>query len=194
VWLGTSASTGRYGTIASLDPRTNRVTRSISIREGLFGANALAADETATWGVGGEGVIWIDPKTGDVTHIAGPGTTGASESTIADVIAVGAGKAWVAGEASKRCGNLTPNTCPRLPGILWRVDPATDGVDAQARIGKSPTAMAVGAGAVWIGDRGTRSIWRLDPESLAVVQKIKLGQVPADIVVANGLVWVALGD
>ena len=83
-----------------------------------------------------------------------------------------------------------------LGGIVWRIDPGSNAVDDQTRVlvGAFPSAIAVGAGGVWVADRTAEAVWRLDPESLDVVEKIELGSRPADLTVANGLVWVGVGD
>lgn len=194
IWVATAQTQGRYGLIIPIDPAGGQVGRSTTIREGVYGNNALAANRDATWAAGGEGVIWIDPRTNAVTHIPGPGTAGNSQVTIAEELALGRGKVWVTGEAYTACANPLPSQCPHQPGVLWRIDPALNGVDAQSRIGTTPSGVAVGAAAVWIGDRKTRTLWKVDPQTLKMLAKIDLGQVPEDIAVANGLVWVALGD
>lgn len=194
VWVATAQTQGRYGVIIPIDPSSQHVGRSRAIREGVYGKNAFAADDTGAWAASGEGVIWIDPQKREPTHIPGPGTAGDTRVTIAETVALGAGKVWVAGEAFKTCGNKLPSQCPHLPGVLWRIDPQLNGVDDQGPIGSVPLSMAVGAGAVWIGDQHTKTLWKIDPHTLKVLDKIDLGQFPADIVVANGLVWVAVGD
>jgi class 3 adenylate cyclase len=193
VWLAATGATGTYGLILRIDPADNELAGHVSVRGGVYGAQALAADDQATWAVTGQGVIRIDPRTKGVTEVQGPGTSGPAASTIAFLIAVGEGKVWVAGESFKPCGGAKPQSCRRLPGVLWRIDPGTNGVDAQTPIGLTPSAIAVGAGAVWVGDRATKSVWRIDPSSLKVVKKIEIGNAPVDLAVAGGAVWVAVG-
>ena len=82
--------------------------------------------------------------------------------------------------------------CGSRAGILWRLDPAANNLLASTRFESTPSAIAVGAGAVWIGQPETRSVLKLDPESLEVLAKIKLDNVPGDVAVLGRFVWVAV--
>jgi YVTN family beta-propeller protein len=53
------------------------------------------------------------------------------------------------------------------------------------------TAIAVGAGALWVRDTRRSSVWRVDPRSLARLREIQTGSDPAAIAVGAGAVWVA---
>ncbi len=167
VWVGAGGTAnvapyyydkGAYGLIVRINPANNEVAGHLAVRGGVYGPGALVADRAATWAVTGQGVIRIDARTKGLTEVPGPGTTGPSIATTAFLIALGEGKVWAAGDVRKRCGSFNPEACERLPGILWRIDPATNGVDAQTRIAVDPAAVAVGGGAVWVADRVTKSV------------------------------------
>jgi YVTN family beta-propeller protein len=54
------------------------------------------------------------------------------------------------------------------------------------------TAIAVGAGAVWVVNEGARNVARIDQVTNRVVETIDVGNRPQGIAVANGLVWVTV--
>jgi YVTN family beta-propeller protein len=62
---------------------------------------------------------------------------------------------------------------------------------AQVSLGKHPTAIATGAGAVWVVNGDDDSVSRIDPHTNAVVQTIGVGDGPSGIAVGGGFVWVA---
>jgi len=72
---------------------------------------------------------------------------------------VGEGAIWVAARPGFRC--CPPETVGT--GTLTRIDPTTNSVEATIPIGGNPAGVAVGEGAVWIADPGTRSVVRADP-------------------------------
>ena len=59
-------------------------------------------------------------------------------------------------------------------------------------MGVGPTAIAVGAGAVWVANTEAGTISRIDPATNEVGDTIELGAAPAGLVVANGLLWVSV--
>jgi YVTN family beta-propeller protein len=68
----------------------------------------------------------------------------------------------------------------------------TDGKPvSQAPIGKPPSAVATGAGAVWVASADDNSVSRVDPKTNTVKQTIPVGDGPSGIAVGGGFVWVA---
>ena len=61
---------------------------------------------------------------------------------------------------------------------------------ADAGVGASPTAVAVGAGAIWAANADGHSISRIDPATKSVVETIPVGSSPSGIAIGNGAVWV----
>jgi YVTN family beta-propeller protein len=62
----------------------------------------------------------------------------------------------------------------------------------QIPVGDGPTAVALGAGAVWVANTAAGTVSRIDPKTKTVVSTIRVGAAPSGIVVAAGLVWVAV--
>jgi len=60
------------------------------------------------------------------------------------------------------------------------------------RVGDAPTAVAVGAGAVWVANAGDGTVSRIDPAKREVVETIHLGNAPSGIAVGGGAVWVSV--
>jgi YVTN family beta-propeller protein len=89
----------------------------------------------------------------------------------------------------------TPGTPPK-PLVLRGnsvavVDLETSSVVGEVPVGARPSGIAVGEGAVWVGNRDDNTLLRIDPESRKVVRTIGLAVAPRDIAVAAGSVWVA---
>jgi peptide/nickel transport system substrate-binding protein len=61
---------------------------------------------------------------------------------------------------------------------------------APVRVGSEPSALAVGAGAVWVANGGSGTLSRLDPASGQVVDTVPVGNDPTAVAVGGGAVWV----
>jgi YVTN family beta-propeller protein len=70
------------------------------------------------------------------------------------------------------------------------IDPATNAVVGEVPVGGRPSAVAVGEGSVWVGNRDDETLLRIDPRSRKVLRTIGLGAEPSDIEVGAGAVWV----
>ncbi len=77
-------------------------------------------------------------------------------------------------------------------GEIARVDPDGNRVVKRFPIGNDPSAVAVGAGAVWVADSTDGTVTRIDPRVNAVVETIQVGQGASGIAVGAGGVWVAV--
>ena len=74
---------------------------------------------------------------------------------------------------------------------MTRIDPFT-GSARTIDVGRGPTAVAVGAGAVWVANTAGSTISRVDPATNSVVDTIEIGNAPNGLVVSDGLLWVAV--
>jgi hypothetical protein len=141
----------------------------------------------------GFGSVWIgtfDPKTSTESIVViRPGSNHADSIRLDSLaswgvhdIAVGAGSVWA----------LT------WLGTLVRIDPETRGIRARIPIGsdKEPLGVAVGAGSVWVTNRGDLSVARIDRRTNRVAQTIPLGEVgafPCGVAATADAVWVTIG-
>jgi YVTN family beta-propeller protein len=72
-------------------------------------------------------------------------------------------------------------------------DPRTGRVTGDVDLGSSPSAVAAGAGSIWVADVDGRSVSRLNPVKRVSVQTITVGNGPAAVAVGAGFVWIANG-
>ncbi len=164
--------------LSRIDPATNRVIETISTPD-RFGL--IAVDGDAVWLSSGLGalesheLLRIDTRTKQVVARI-PGLVGA--------LAAGEGAVWVT-KGFTRPGSR--------PDSVVRIDRKTNAVVATIYVGKSPVAVAVGAGGVWVLQTDG-SIIQIDPQTNQVVAKTGIGEEvlgDSDITVGAGAVWVA---
>ena len=79
----------------------------------------------------------------------------------------------------------------RTEGRSSRSIPQTRAVVDTVPVGADPSAIAVGAGSVWVTNGGSSTVSRISPATNSVVQTIDVPGGPAGIVVGRGAVWVA---
>jgi hypothetical protein len=146
--------TSRF-TVSRIDPRSGTVTQPLH-RVG----NVMAVGGGALWGTFANsaddaGVQQVDSDTGRVV----------ATITIpyGVVMAFGLGTLWVAQDASTTVG--TPDKPDRTkPGKLYRIDPTSNRVLSRpvSLPGIAPTALAVGEGAVWVGELDRKTLTRFN--------------------------------
>ncbi len=140
VWLG-----GSDGRLVRFDPVTGRDLA----RTGLDPIDAIAF---------GHGSVWtVDTVGGTVTRYD-PGTMRPVEEivmpTAADYLVSGDVAVWALSTSL---------------GTLSRIDPATNDVRYQVPVGADPSGLAVGSGAVWVGDEDG-IIRRVDEDTRQVTE------------------------
>jgi DNA-binding beta-propeller fold protein YncE len=167
VWVAND----RAGTIARIDPRTNRVTRRIRLRPGVF---SLTRGFGALWAENYERgtLVRVDPRTGRVRTVR----VGA---TPFDVLAA-YGRIWVtAWEA----------------GTLVEVDPQSLRVLRRTKVGPRPTGLRAAGGGVWVGfGRSATGIARVDPATHAL-ERVELGvRAPSWFVSGTRELWIQAAD
>jgi branched-chain amino acid transport system substrate-binding protein len=67
-----------------------------------------------------------------------------------------------------------------------------DGVE-YTLVGKTPSTIAVGEGAVWVLNADDRTISKIDPETRKVVETVGTGGITTDLAVGVGAIWVGNG-
>jgi YVTN family beta-propeller protein len=161
------------GSVSRIDPRTRRVTRTLSIGSGVSGV-ATAGDRV--WTLGPPAIVRsIDPlfnRPGQAVRI---GTLSPFASHRSWSVAAGAGSVWASNGDS----------------AIVRIDPTTSAVKARINVGNGPSGIAVGNGAVWVGDDLDATVSRIDPGTNGVTTTIPVGHGASGIAVGGGAVWVA---
>jgi class 3 adenylate cyclase len=75
---------------------------------------------------------------------------------------------------------------------LLRLEPGSLTTSATVDLPDPPSALAIGAGSVWVVSADAGTVTRVDAQANQVVKTITIGQRPQDVVVAEGLVWVSV--
>jgi streptogramin lyase len=149
VWV-----TSRF-TVSRIDPHSGAVTQPLHRVSDVRAVGGGALWGTYANSAADAGVQRIDPVTGQVVAtIRIPNGV---------LIAFGLGTLWVAQDASSITsgGNEPAKT---KPGKLYRIDPATNRVLGRPvpLPGIAPTALAVGEGAVWVGELDGTTLTRFN--------------------------------
>ena len=63
----------------------------------------------------------------------------------------------------------SPSSIPALPDSVLRIDPSSDKVLADIKVGAQPLGIAFSGGYVWVVNREDRSISRIDPQTNAIL-------------------------
>jgi streptogramin lyase len=168
LWVANDGS----GTLARVDPATNRVTRRLAVGRG---ACAVAAGFGAVWVANYKtgSLLRVDLRTFRVQRIR-------VGDTPFDVIAA-SGRVW---------------TTVWRDGTLVEIDPATARVVRRIAVGAFPTGLLFARGSLWVGfGRGATEIARVDPAS-GDVRRVPVGVVAPShfVATANGIWIVNDGD
>jgi streptogramin lyase len=167
VWVAND----RSGTLVRVDPATNRVTRRIRLRPGLF---SVTRGFGAIWAVNYERdtLSRIDPASGRVRTVR-------VGSVPFDVLAA-FGRVWV--------------TAWR-PGTLVEVDPRSLRVVRRIRVGPRPAGLRTAAGAIWVGfGRAASAIARLNPRT-RMIERVPVGvRAPSWFVAGTRDLWIQAAD
>lgn len=163
IWIVTD----RKGSVARVDPDTNRTVAEVYVPRG---AGAIEAGKDALWITSEEAgrLTRVSPHTNEVIAEIAVGPKPAA-------VAVGEGAVWV----------LNGN------GTITRADPATNKATATITLGSDSAngEIAAGAGSVWVSVPGAPLI-RIDPRTNRSVQRFT-GSGGGAVLVANGSLWVA---
>jgi YVTN family beta-propeller protein len=163
LWVANDGS----GTLARVDPATNRVTLRLGIgRTACEVAAGFGAVWVTSYGTGS--LVRVDLRTKRVRRIH-------VGDTPFDVVAA-AGRVW---------------TTAWRDGTLVAIDPATSRVVRRIAVGPYPTGLLFGNGSLWVGfGRGATSVARVDPAS-GRLRRVPVGvAAPSHFLAAAGAVWV----
>ena len=167
VWVANDTA----GTLARIDPRTNRVTRRVRLRPGVF---SVARGFGALWVVNYKrnALTRVDPRSGRVRSVR----VGAVPF---DVLAA-YGRVWVTAWAA---------------GRLVEVDPRSLKVVRRIRIGPRPTGLHAAGGALWVGfGRSATAIARVEPATRKI-ERVEVGvRAPSWFVAGTRDLWIQAAD
>ena len=79
------------------------------------------------------------------------------------------------------------------PNNVGVIDPQSNEIVAEVPVGIGPGPIAVGAGGVWVGNEGDRTLTRIDSSTRSVARTIPLDATPTGVAVTRGAVWVVHG-
>lgn len=164
--------------LVRIDPKKLEVTDSISLQTpDLYNQEGtVAAGEGAVWvivdGKGCEACVLagFDPQTLATTHEIDLDPGAAS-------VAAGNGLVWVTDSKRNR---------------VLRIDPGTDTVVGETKVGGLPQYLAVDSNGVWVLNQLEGTVMQLDPESGELIRTIEADMAGAggSITVGQGSVWV----
>jgi YVTN family beta-propeller protein len=214
VWVGNRDD----NTLLRIDPRSRKIVRTIglALEPGEVG---VAAGSVWVASSLGNAVLRVDPAVNDVVAtIRLPEVT---DTCCAPDLAAGDGVVWVSSHGGLSRIDAATNTVvtSRTSGVeaiaygqrsLWtlagsnrieRIDPNTNRVVeriSRGRLGQFVPVygggIAFGAGTIWTGPLGTRTLWKIEPVTGNFVGSVPLGHTPAGAAFGKGALWVVADD
>ena len=161
-------------TVTEIGARSRRVAGTITPGISVDG---LGAGPSGVWVADNERAKArvIDPDFGNVASELGIGET-ASQAQAVRPVAVTGDAVWISYGY----------------GEIARVDPNRNRVVKRIATGNDPSAVTVGAAAVWVADGRDGTVTRIDPRTNEIVERIPVGQGASGLAVGAGGVWVAV--
>jgi len=168
VWI----SSREAGTLARVDPKTNKIVKAIPTAPGGKPCAGLTAAFGKVWMplCAPPALTSVDPKTDAVIPLTLPGI-----QDVPGPLAIAAGSIWM-------LANRT--------GTLLRIDPDTGKAVAEIYVAAGSTAVASGEGALWVVSGEKDLLTKIDPHTNVVLETIAVGRHPRALVVGEGSVWV----
>jgi serine/threonine-protein kinase len=179
VWVANQGSnTSTAGRVAHIDPRLNEVVGlPIQLPEG---AGGVAIAHGSVWVTAGKSLMRIDATTGEVDA----------------VIRLGGNRTALSGVAASGSAIWVSRSVPA--GAVLRIDPKNNRpVGEPILVGREPSKVAVGEGAVWVLNSVGGTVTRINPATNTVVGKpirATRDEAGGDMVVGEGGVWVAADE
>jgi YVTN family beta-propeller protein len=163
-------------TVTQIAPHARRVVSTTSPGVSVAG---LAADRQGVWigDIRRSRLVRLHPGFRSVVQSVrvAPSSDGFGQLG-ANPMAIGYGAVWTG----------------RSYGAVARVDATSHEVTARTSVGNDPSAIATGAGGVWITDSADNTVTRLDPSTEgAAIATTSVGQGPTALAAGAGAVWVA---
>ena len=158
--------------VTRVDLASRRAVRTIPIGSA---PTALAATRNAVWVAGGDGdVSRIDPRYDRLTSTRSLAASGAFFTTRVRPMVTAFGALWL----------VHPD------GVVSRIDPATGRTLGSVGVGNEPSAIAAGAGSLWVTNSPDGTVTRIDPTTF-VARTTPVGHGPAAVAVNSAGAWIA---
>ena len=212
VWV----ATGGFGTVVKVDAELNVEVDTIELGSlddpVVPSVSAVAAGPEGVWLGAFEGLVRIDPSSGEIMQRVDLDQKPALQ------IALGNGAVWStinSSRARRVDARSAQETAEFYAGVfvyaialdrtavwvaggdqgqLWKLDPVTGTTLLTARAGSWVEGIALANEAVWATQFEPGVLVRVDPTTGAEDARIPLGGIASEVVVANGLVWVAVHE
>jgi YVTN family beta-propeller protein len=163
--LGLSGG-GEEGSVIRYDPGTDTITQVIPVGNGVGGI-AYGAGSIWVTNKNRNTVVQIDPATNSISNQIPVGQGPEAVAVAAD------GSVWVANTLDRTVSRIGPG--------------ATVAKSVQV---PEPTAIAIGAGSVWVISAAASSVTRIDLLTNTTVRTIQVDAGPSAIAFGAGAVWV----
>jgi virginiamycin B lyase len=175
-------------TVSRIDSKTNTVVATIRIgpaRACCSEHTALTSGGRAVWATVTKlgAVVRIDPKTNKVA--ARVRLSAIRSGQPCGFLAASQSAVWAAGAH-----------CPASSGdgVVTRIDARTNRPSRPMAGFTAPIGVALGFGAVWVGDLDAKTIDRVNPRTRRIVGRLPVGGVPIQVATGFGSVWVGDGS
>jgi ABC-type transport system substrate-binding protein/class 3 adenylate cyclase len=158
--------------VTRVDLSSRQAVRAIPIGDAATG---LASTRNAVWATDGTGrVSKIDPRYDRVTLTRSPGGSGSFFGGTVRPTLAAFGSIWV----------VDPD------GFVSRIDPRSGRKRGSVGVGNLPSAIAAGAGSVWVTNSSDGTVTRIDSTTL-VPKTIPVGHSPSAVAVNAAGAWIA---
>jgi virginiamycin B lyase len=162
-------------TVSVIDPKKNKVVKSIDLGSSFPGFDASGFDD-----------VWVpdfDEAGTTVTRIDGKSRKVVATITVGRqplVVGFGAGSAWVSNYGD---------------GSVSRIDPKTNEVVATVTLPTGgPQGLAFASGAMWVAASLSDTVYRIDPETNEVTGRIDVGAGPRTPLPVGDQLWLTTFD
>jgi len=130
------------------------------------------------------GAVWVSDSTGQISQIDPQYNRPVPTRQLVSVPLFRARTAWPMLAASRSIWVVDPD------GYVAQIDPGTGRQTGSVDVGDEPTAVAAGAGSLWVTNSADGTVTRIDPDTL-VATTIPVGHGPDAVAVNAAGVWVA---
>jgi YVTN family beta-propeller protein len=159
-------------TVTRIDLSSRRIQRSIPI-----GGTPTALAATP-------GAVWVTDSTGEISRIAPEYNLPISTRQLVAYSSYRYGTAWRMLAASGSIWILDPD------GYVAQIDPGSGRPAGSVDVGNEPSAVAAGAGSLWVANSADGTVTRIDPATL-VARTIPVGHGPDAVAINAAGAWVA---